>query len=130
MNVLVTGGAGYIGSVMTERLLAHGHHVVVFDSLELGHRQAVAPEAIFLQDFIQEKEKLVRAFHEHQIEVVIHMAAYALVGESVKHPQKYFSNNFIGGVTLLDAVLEAQGEKSVFSSTFATDGVPGEMPVT
>ncbi len=130
MNVFVTGGAGYIGSVMTERLLAHGHRAIVFDSLELGHRQAVAPDAIFIQGFIQEKEKLVRAFREHQIEVVIHMAAYALVGESVKHPQKYFHNNFIGGLTLLDAMLEAEVKKIVFSSTCATYGMPEKMPIT
>jgi UDP-glucose 4-epimerase len=130
MNVLVTGGAGYIGSIMTERLLAHGHNAIVYDSLELGHRQAVAPAAIFIQGLIQDKEKLVRVFREHQIEVVIHMAAYALVGESVKHPQKYFSNNFIGGLTLLDAMLEAEVKKLVFSSTCATYGMPEKMPIT
>jgi UDP-glucose 4-epimerase len=130
MNVLVTGGAGYIGSIMTERLLAHGHNAIVYDSLELGHRQAVAPAAIFIQGLIQDKEKLVRVFRDHQIEVVIHMAAYALVGESVKHPQKYFSNNFIGGLTLLDAMLEAEVKKMVFSSTCATYGMPEKMPIT
>jgi UDP-glucose 4-epimerase len=130
MNVVVTGGAGYIGSIMTERLLAHGHNALVYDSLELGHRQAVAPAAIFIQGLIQDKEKLVRVFREHQIEVVIHMAAYALVGESVKHPQKYFSNNFIGGLTLLDAMLEAEVKKLVFSSTCATYGMPEKMPIT
>ncbi len=130
MNVLVTGGAGYIGSIMVEQLIAHGHQVVVYDSLELGHRAAVAPEAVFLQGFIQEKEKLVAAFREHKIEAVIHMAAYALVGESVTNPQKYFSNNFVGGLTLLDAMLAAEVKKIVFSSTCATYGIPQALPIT
>ena len=114
MNILVTGGAGYIGSVMTEQLLAHGHHAVVYDSLELGHRAAIAPAAAFVQGFIQDKEKLLATFRAHQIEAVIHMAAYALVGESIQAPQKYFSNNFIGGLTLLDAMREAEVKKTRF----------------
>jgi UDP-glucose 4-epimerase len=130
MNVLVTGGAGYIGSVMTERLVMAGHQTVVYDSLELGHRQAVDPNAIFVQGFIQDKEKLIQTFRQHQIEAVIHMAAYAMVGESVKNPQKYFSNNFIGGLNLLDAMLEAEVKKIVFSSTCATYGMPEKMPIT
>ncbi len=130
MNVLVTGGAGYIGSVMTERLVAQGHTAVVYDSLEYGHREAVDPSAIFVQGWIQDKEKLVQTFRTHQIEAVIHMAAYALVGESVKHPQKYFSNNFVGGLTLLDAMLATEVKKIVFSSTCATYGMPEKMPIT
>ncbi len=130
MNVLVTGGAGYIGSVMTERLVAQGHTAVVYDSLEYGHREAVDPAAIFVQGWIQDKEKLVQTFRTHQIEAVIHMAAYAMVGESVKHPQKYFSNNFVGGLTLLDAMLATEVKKIVFSSTCATYGMPEKMPIT
>ncbi len=130
MNVLVTGGAGYIGSVMTECLVAQGHQTVVYDSLELGHRQAVDPAAIFVQGFIQDKEKLVQTLRTHKIEAVIHMAAYALVSESVKHPQKYFSNNFVGGLTLLDALLDTEVKKIVFSSTCATYGMPEKMPIT
>ncbi|HEX4950680.1 MAG TPA: UDP-glucose 4-epimerase GalE [Blastocatellia bacterium] len=130
MNVLVTGGAGYIGSVMVEQLIAHGHKTVVYDSLELGHRQAVDPEAVFVQGWTQDKAKLVETFRTHQIEAVIHMAAYALVGESVINPQKYFSNNFIGGLSLLDAMLEADVKKIVFSCTCATYGMPEKMPIT
>ncbi|MBS1812028.1 MAG: UDP-glucose 4-epimerase GalE [Acidobacteria bacterium] len=130
MNILVTGGAGYIGSVMTEQLLVHGHRAVVYDSLELGHRAAVSPDAIFVQGLIQDKAKLVETFRAHQIDAVIHMAAYALVGESVRAPQKYFSNNFIGGLNLLDAMLEADVKKIVFSSTCATYGMPEKMPIT
>lgn len=130
MNVLVTGGAGYIGSVMTEQLVAQGHQAVVYDSLEYGHREAVDPGAIFIQGLIQDKEKLVQTIRTHNIEAVIHMAAYAMVGESVKHPQKYFSNNFIGGLTLLDAMLATEVKKIVFSSTCATYGMPEKMPIT
>ena len=130
MNVLVTGGAGYIGSVMTERLVAQGHQVVVYDSLEYGHREAVDPGAIFIQGLIQDKAKLIQTIRTHNIQAVIHMAAYAMVGESVKHPQKYFSNNFIGGLTLLDAMLATEVKKIVFSSTCATYGMPEKMPIT
>ena len=130
MNILVTGGAGYIGSVMVERLVSHGHTTVAYDSLELGHRQAVDPSAIFVQGRIQDKKKLVDVFREHRIEAVIHMAAYALVGESVKNPHKYFSNNFTGGLSLLEAMLEAEVKKIVFSSTCATYGMPEKMPIT
>jgi UDP-glucose 4-epimerase len=130
MNILVTGGAGYIGSVMTERLIAHGHQTIVYDSLEVGHRAAIAPDAIFIQGFIQETEKLIETLRTHKIEAVIHMAAYALVGESVKKPRKYFHNNFIGGLSLLDAMLAAEVKKIVFSSTCATYGMPEKMPIT
>lgn len=130
MNVLVTGGAGYIGSVMVERLIAHGHRTVVYDSLELGHRQAIDPEAIFIQGYIQDTPRLIEVFKTHQIDAVIHMAAYALVGESVKNPKKYFQNNFVGGLSLLDAMLEAEVKKIVFSSTCATYGMPEKMPIT
>jgi UDP-glucose 4-epimerase len=115
---------------MTERLLAHDHKTVVYDSLELGHREAVDPAAIFVQGYIQDKEKLVETFRTHKIEVVIHMAAYALVGESVQNPHKYFSNNFVGGLSLLEAMREAGVNKIVFSSTCATYGMPETMPIT
>lgn len=130
MKILVTGGAGYIGSVMTEQLLAHGHQVVVYDSLEIGHRVAVAPAATLVQGWIQDTEKLTTTLRTHQVEAVIHMAAYALVGESVQDPQKYFQNNFVGGLSLLDAMRAAEVKKIVFSSTCATYGMPEQMPIT
>ena len=130
MNVLVTGGAGYIGSVMVEQLIAQGHTAIVYDSLELGHRAAIAPEASFVQGRIQDKEKLIATFREHEVEAVIHMAAYALVGESTSNPSKYFANNFVGGLTLLDAMMETKVRKLVFSSTCATYGIPETMPIT
>lgn len=130
MKILVTGGAGYIGSVMTEQLLAHGHQVVVYDSLEIGHRAAVAPAATLVQGWIQDTEKLTTTLRTHQVEAVIHMAAYALVGESVQDPQKYFQNNFVGGLSLLDAMRAAEVKKIVFSSTCATYGMPEQMPIT
>ena len=129
MNILVTGGAGYIGSVMVEQAIASGHRVVVYDSLELGHRMAVHPEATLVQGFVQDKEKLVAAFREHQIEAVIHMASYIVVSESVKSPQKYFNNNISASLVLLDAMLEAEVKKIVFSSTAAVYDLIPTMPI-
>ena len=129
MNILVTGGAGYIGSVMVEQAIASGHRVVVYDSLELGHQMAVHSEAILVQGFVQDKEKLVAAFREHQIEAVIHMASYIVVSESVKSPQKYFNNNISASLVLLDAMLEAEVKKIVFSSTAAVYDLIPTMPI-
>jgi UDP-glucose 4-epimerase len=129
MNILVTGGAGYIGSVMVEQAIQSGHRVVVYDSLELGHREAIHPEAIFVQGFVQDKEALVKTFREHQIEAVIHMASYIIVSESVKSPQKYFQNNITSSLILLDAMLEADVKKIVFSSTAAVYDIIPMMPI-
>ncbi len=129
MNILVTGGAGYIGSVMVEQAILSGHRVVVYDSLELGHRAAVHPEAIFVQGFVQDKEALVKTFREHEIEAVIHMASYIIVSESVKSPQKYFQNNISTSLILLDAMLEADVKKIVFSSTAAVYDLIPVMPI-
>ena len=130
MNVLVTGGAGYIGSVMTEQLVAHGHHVIVYDNLSQGHWDAVAPEAVLIEGDLHDQPKLMRAFEEHRIEAVIHMAAHALVGESVTNPHKYYTNNLIGGLSLLDAMKQAGVTRLVFSSTCATYGAVEKLPIT
>jgi UDP-glucose 4-epimerase len=130
MNVLVTGGAGYIGSVVIEHLIARGHRAVAYDNLSRGHRLAVAPETPLVVGDLRERDKLIRALAEHQIEAVIHMAADSLVGESVAHPHKYFSNNVGAGLTLLDAMLEAGIKRLVFSSTCAVYGEPASMPIT
>jgi UDP-glucose 4-epimerase len=130
MNVLVTGGAGYIGSVVVEHLIARGHRAVAYDNLSRGHRLAVAPETPLVVGDLRERDKLIRALVEHQIEAVIHMAADSLVGESVGHPHKYFSNNVGAGLTLLDAMLEAGIKRLVFSSTCAVYGEPAGMPIT
>lgn len=130
MNVLVTGGAGYIGSVVVERLIANGHSAVVYDNLSKGHRSAVAPEAAFIQADLQDGDALTTALNEHKIEAVIHMAADSLVGESMADPLKYFGNNTGGAMSLLNAVLKTGVKKIVLSSTAAVYGSPETMPIT
>src|SRR5215468_5835168 len=98
MKVLVTGGAGYIGSVVVEQLIKHGHEVVVYDNLSKGHSAAVAPEATFIKAGLLDCETLVRALDRNRIEAVIHMAASSLVGEAVENPHIYFTNNISAGV--------------------------------
>lgn len=130
MNVLVTGGAGYIGSVVVEQLLKHGHQAVVFDNLSKGHRAAVAPEALFLQANLHDNDAVIRALETHKIEAVIHMAADSLVGESMADPLKYFGSNVGGANSLLNAMLKVGVKKIVLSSTAATYGSPETMPIT
>jgi UDP-glucose 4-epimerase len=130
MNVLVTGGAGYIGSVVVEQLLKHGHQAVVFDNLSKGHRAAVTPEAVFLQADLLDSDAVIRALESHKIEAVIHMAAESLVGESMSDPLKYFGNNVGAANSLLKAMLKVGVKKIVLSSTAATYGAPETMPIT
>lgn len=129
MKVLVTGGAGYIGSVVTEELLNDGHEALVYDSLYKGHRAAVDPRAKFLQADLMNTEALCGALKENQIEAVIHMAADSLVGESVEQPAKYYRNNVVAGLKLLDAMRVCGIRKLVFSSTAATYGEPAKQPI-
>ncbi|HKX30446.1 MAG TPA: UDP-glucose 4-epimerase GalE [Blastocatellia bacterium] len=130
MNVLVTGGAGYIGSVVVERLIAGGHRAVVYDDLSQGHRAAVAPEAVFIEADLRDREALGQTLDRHQIEAVIHLAASSRVGESVQNPHLYFMNNISAGLTLLDAMLAAGVKRLVFSSSAAIYGAPESMPIT
>ncbi|HEX9005234.1 MAG TPA: UDP-glucose 4-epimerase GalE, partial [Blastocatellia bacterium] len=130
MKVLVTGGAGYIGSVVVEQLIKHGHQAVVYDNLSKGHRAAIAPEAVFVEGDLHEGEKLIRTLEDQQIEAVIHMAADSLVGESMADPLKYFHHNTGGAMSLLGAMLKAGVKKIVLSSTAATYGAPETMPIT
>jgi UDP-glucose 4-epimerase len=129
MRILVTGGAGYIGSVVTEELINAGHEVVVYDNLGKGHRAAVHPEAQFIEGDLTNGELLRRTFDEGRTEAVIHMAADALVGESVTNPAKYYQNNLVAGLSLLDAMRDAGVLKIVFSSTCATYGEPVRLPM-
>src|SRR5215210_6532205 len=119
MRVLVTGGAGYIGSVVTEELLRDGHETVVYDNLSKGHRASVRQGAEFIHADLLDSERLSRALREARIEAVIHMAASSLVGESVTEPAKYYRNNIVAGLTLLDAMRESGVRRLVFSSTAA-----------
>jgi UDP-glucose 4-epimerase len=129
MRVLVTGGAGYIGSVVTEELIKDGHEAVVYDSLYKGHRGAVDPKARFVEADLMDGDTLRRTLRENQIEAVIHMAADSLVGESVINPAKYYHNNLVAGLALLDAMRDCDVKRIVFSSTAATYGEPAKQPI-
>lgn len=130
MNVLVTGGAGYIGSVTVEALLRRGDAVTVVDNLSTGHRGAVGAEVDFRQVSLQDTGALKALFAEKEIGAVIHFAAFSLVGESVTNPAKYMNNNVAGTLSLLDAMRATQVPRLVFSSTAATYGEPVEIPIT
>jgi UDP-glucose 4-epimerase len=129
MKVMVTGGAGYIGSVVTEELLKGGDEVVVYDSLYKGHREAVVEGAAFVKGDLLDTALLRETLAHHRVEAVVHMAADSLVGESVKEPAKYFRNNVLGGLSLLDAMRGAGVTRLVFSSTAAVYGEPAKQPI-
>ena len=129
MRTLVTGGAGYIGSVVVEELLKDDHQVVVYDNLAKGHRQSVPADVPFIESDLLDRKRLIEAFREHQIEAVIHMAADSLVGESVQKPDKYYRSNVVAGLSLLDAMRDAGVKRLVFSSTAAVYGEPEKQPI-
>ena len=130
MNVFVTGGAGYIGSICAEELLNAGHQVTVYDDLSEGHRSAVDARAAFVQGKPDQDGDLLRAVQSAHPDAVMHFAANALVGESMTNPKKYFHNNVVNGLKLLDAAVECRVKKFVFSSTCATYGPPDRVPMT
>lgn len=129
MKVLVTGGAGYIGSVVTEELVKDSHDVVVYDNLCKGHRDAVAEEATFVQADLADAQALRQTLSSYAIEAVIHMAADSLVGESYEDPAKYYHNNVVNGLVLLDAMRDSNVRRIVFSSTAATYGEAENQPI-
>lgn len=129
MNIFVTGGAGYIGSICVEQLVAAGHAVTVFDNLTEGHRQAVDPGATFVVGDLQQRDEIDAALRRAGAEAVMHFAANALVGESMTNPSKYFRNNVAAGINLLDACIAHGVQKIVFSSTCATFGPPDRLPI-
>jgi len=129
MNVLVVGGAGYIGSHCVRQLAAAGHRPVVFDNLVHGHRAAVAPGVAFHQGDLADEALAGRIIRDEKIELVMHFAAYCYVGESVSDPLKYYLNNVAGTLHLLHAMLGAGVKKFVFSSTCATYGIPPALPI-
>lgn len=128
MNILVTGGAGYVGSHAVKRLLADNHNVMVYDNLVYGHRAAVPSDRLVEGD-LMDGQKLRSLMREHTIEAVMHFAAYALVGESVTDPAKYYQNNIVGTLSLLDSMRDCGVGRIVFSSTCATYGTPQEVPI-
>lgn len=130
MNVLVTGGAGYIGSICVEELINAGHSVTVLDNLSEGHRSAVDPRAKFVEGNLGNGQLVAATIKEAKAEAIIHFAAHALVGESMQNPGKYFRNNVASGLELLDAAVQNNVRKFVFSSTCATYGPPDRVPMT
>jgi len=130
MNVFVTGGAGYIGSVCVEELINAGNKVTVYDNLTEGHRSAVDKRSAFVQGDLSDEARLAQALQEAKAETVLHFAANALVSESMANPGKYFRNNVASGLRLLEAALAARVNKFVFSSTCAVYGVPDRVPMT
>lgn len=130
MNVLVTGGAGYIGSHAVQRLRADGHTVVVLDNLFRGHRAAVPADVAFVEADLHDYDTLIKTFRGHAIDCVMNFAALTYVGESVERPLDYYHNNVAGVLCLLRAMAEAGVKKIVHSSTAATYGEPAEMPIT
>lgn len=128
MAVLVTGGAGYIGSHTVAELIALGEEVVVVDSLETGHRDSLLGGTLEVGD-IRDRQFMDYVFKKHSIESVIHFAAYSLVGESMSNPVKYYDNNVHGTLVLLDAMQENGVKRIVFSSTAATYGEPERTPI-
>ena len=129
MKILVVGGAGYIGSICTELLLDEGHEAIVFDNLGEGHRSAVDSRARFIQGDLTEREKIQATLSSTCPEAVMHFAASALVGESMRDPSKYFRNNISNGLNLLDAMVTTHVERIVFSSTCAIFGPPTRLPI-
>lgn len=127
MAILVTGGAGYIGSHTVAELLCKGKDVVVIDNMQSGHRQALLGGKLYEGD-LRDKELLAKLFAENDIEAVIHFAANSLVGESMKDPVKYYDNNVYGTLCLLEAMDKANVRKMVFSSTAATYGETEKVP--
>ena len=130
MNILVTGGAGYIGSVCVQQLLNGGFNVVVVDNLSEGHRDAVDERAIFVKANIEDSDAIGAVFKKHSIDAIMHFAALALVGESMEQPGRYFKNNVYGALNLLETGRIAGIKKFIFSSTCATYGMPERVPIT
>jgi UDP-glucose 4-epimerase len=129
-QILVTGGAGYIGSVITERLARRGHQPIVLDNFSQGHRQAVPPGVEVVQADLGEAQAIEQLFRSHAIEAVVHMAAVSLVGDSVRHPVRYYHENVANLLPLLDIMLRAGCRRIVFSSTAAVYGEPAEVPIS
>ena len=129
MKIFVIGGAGYIGSVCAELLLNEAHEVTIFDNLTEGHRRAVDSRASFIQGELAERAQIQAALSSARPDAVMHFAANALVGESMRNPSKYFRNNVCNGLNLLDAMVTTGVRRIVFSSTCAIFGLPERLPI-
>ena len=129
MKVFVTGGSGYIGSVVVRRLIECGDHVTVFDNLERGHRCNLDPRAEFVEGDLRDGRLITESLLRSKPDAVLHFAAYALVGESMANPMLYFENNVTGGVNLLSAMESVGCKRLIFSSSCATYGTPETLPI-
>ncbi len=129
MNILVTGGAGYIGSHTADLLARSGHIPIIYDNLTTGHSWAAASKTLVKSD-LADRASLEQAFEQHGIQAVIHFAAHAYVGESVADPRKYFRNNVTNTLNLLDVMLDFGVKYIVYSSTCATYGIPDKVPIS
>jgi UDP-glucose 4-epimerase len=129
LNILVTGAAGYIGSICSEVLLSRGHQVIAVDNLQEGHRAAVPSAAIFCELDLADRPQLEKVFSAHKIEAVMHFAGEALVAKSVREPSTFYAANVACGVNLLDAMIRHNVSKFIFSSTAATYGEPEVTPI-
>lgn len=130
MKVLVTGGAGYIGSITSKLLLDHGHAVTIFDNLETGHLEAVDPRARLIEGDLRNAADIDAAIQNIRPEAIVHFAAYALVGESMEHPGLYWENNVSAGINLVNAAVRWKVGRFIFSSSCATYGSPASLPIT
>jgi len=129
MKILVTGGAGYIGSIIVKQLVKT-HKVVVLDDLSKGHKEAIHPKAVFVQSGLKNVKDLDETFKQFNFDAVIHMAGFIEAGESVQDPAKYFRNNVVNGLNLLNTMIKNNCKKIVFSSTAAVYGNPKNIPIT
>ena len=129
MKFLVTGGAGYIGSITNALLRAEGHETVVFDNMTMGHKEAIGDTTLIVGD-LRKKEDVEAAFAANTFDAVIHFAALTLPGESMQKPYEYFHNNIDGGLNLLEAMRTHECKRIIFSSTCAVYGFPKDLPVT
>lgn len=129
MKILVTGGAGYIGSVVTEKILQKNHSVFIFDNLSTGNKKLINKKAVFIKGDLLNGDEIRRVFQKNDIDAVFHFAAFSQAGESVKNPQKYYINNVIGTLNLLNAMRDFNVRKIIFSGSAAIFGQPKKIPI-
>lgn len=129
MKILVTGGAGYIGSVTAEKLIESGHEIFILDNLSEGHIGAIPPGSRFIEADILNTKELRQIFSTNKFDAVVHFAANCYVDESVENPGKYYKNNVFGSINILEEAVKSSVEKFVFSSTCSTYGIPEKIPI-
>jgi UDP-glucose 4-epimerase len=130
MKILVTGGAGYIGSIASEQLCKAGHEVVSFDNLYQGHPEAVPSEAAFVEGDLSDRAAIDRTLAEHRPDAVMHFAAFSLVGESMQKPFKYLTENVANSTNLLQSMMEHGVKRFIFSSTANLFDKPERIPIS